>query len=310
MPPPRRLARPRSRTREPPPTDSAVESAAPGGWTAQSDDGPHDHEIVVREDEPAQICLEQDRSRLAFARDPARNAAQQDTFRAEPVGEGELDAERLQREGAAGAGGGIGGDAGRHVRPERQRPGTEEQVAAGPDLDPMSERVVRERPIRIHVVFDDLADRVRLHVVDPLESGHDRLLRRGEGRRHRHETRVAASLRAGVVGRFAQLGEAALAARRNRRVHGDRRGGLALVRGSAPSPEAGPLGRGPAHRREAARRAPCSDSGSGDPPSRHASGGRGKAGRYAQPASGPGWRLGLPVGGHAYLHDSGALPDQ
>ena len=51
--------------------------------------------------------------------------------------------------------------------------------------------MVGEGPLRVDVVLDDLADRIRLDVVDALEGGDDRLLRRGEGGGDRHQARVA-----------------------------------------------------------------------------------------------------------------------
>ena len=76
----------------------------------------------------------------------------------------------------------------------------------------MRKSVVRERPLRIDVVLDDLADRVGFDVVDALESGNDSLFWRGKRGRHRHQAGVASAFRGRFVGRLPQQLQAALAA--------------------------------------------------------------------------------------------------
>jgi len=126
-------------------------------------------------------------------------------------------------------------------RHERQWTRTNDDAAAGPHLQAVSESVIGERSFGVQVVFHDLPHRVHRDTVDALECGHDGLLGRRERRRHRHQARVAASLGGCVVGGLAERSQATLASGRDRRVGRARRLNPASL--VAPARFAAPSGR-------------------------------------------------------------------
>ena len=76
----------------------------------------------------------------------------------------------------------------------------------------MRKSVVRERPLRIDVVLDDLADRVGFDVVDALERRHDGLFGRRKRGCHGHQAGVASAFRCRFVRRLPQQFQTPLAA--------------------------------------------------------------------------------------------------
>ncbi len=134
----------------------------------------------------------------------------------EPVAPRQRDREELQRERPAGAGGRIGRHAGGKVAGHDQRAGRHEDLGPGAREQPVGEHVVGDGPVRVDAAGDDLAHRVGDDDVDPLERGHDCLVRRGQRRRVGHDPDIAATARARLVDEPAQDGERALGAARDR----------------------------------------------------------------------------------------------
>jgi len=148
---------------------------AVGPWLAEN-------EAVARKDEAPQPGLDEDRARVAVPTTQSGTAPSSSRSAARPSARASS-RQGLKCEGSSGPRRGLGRNAARQVGAERQRPGAHNDPATGPRVKPVRKGVVGQRALRIDVFLDDLADRIGLNQVDPLEGSHDGLLGRGERRR-------------------------------------------------------------------------------------------------------------------------------